>query len=232
MRIAAPGGACSVTMEEGRDRARNRRNRVESRTRLTLGGMATVAASVAVVCAVAMTTSAALADSPGATVGAPVRVPASTATAAASSDVPASEVGTPAPESTAAPQTPVTEPETVPAPEPEDVAVTIQTPDPGEVSAATEDRFVEAAEVTGAWDEAYAWAEERGWPQARIDAWIARLDSKLTEKRANDAGSFRLVEVSDADSRIEPAKAEKASGRDRSGSTSGSKREQSQVPPG
>ena len=39
---------------------------MESRTRLAIGGMATVAASVAVVCAVAMTTSVALADVRGA----------------------------------------------------------------------------------------------------------------------------------------------------------------------
>ena len=77
-------------------RARNRRNRVEGRTRLALGGMATVAASVAVVCAVAMTTTVALADSAGSPAGArSVIVPASATTPVAASATPSP---TPAPQ--------------------------------------------------------------------------------------------------------------------------------------
>ena len=78
MLISASARARSVTMDGGATFVRrNRRGRcVESRTRLAIGGMATVAASVAVVCAVAMTNSVALADAAGAPVGAdPVVVP-------------------------------------------------------------------------------------------------------------------------------------------------------------
>uniref|UniRef100_UPI00197C1FB7 hypothetical protein n=1 Tax=Microbacterium sp. CPCC 204701 TaxID=2493084 RepID=UPI00197C1FB7 len=57
---------------------------MDARTGLVIGGMATVAASVAVVCAVALTTPAALADSPGTNVAtARVLVPASASVSAA-----------------------------------------------------------------------------------------------------------------------------------------------------
>ena len=56
-------------MDEARHScAEIRRRCVDSRTRLAIGGMVTVAASVAVVCVVAMTSSVALADAAGAPV--------------------------------------------------------------------------------------------------------------------------------------------------------------------
>jgi len=204
---------------------------VEGRTRLALGGIATVAASVAVVCAVAMTTSVALADSAGSPAGAQsVIVPASAASAAASPTPAAST-------EPVTPQTPADQPETVPAPEPEDVASPpiVQT-QVGEPSAATEDQFVTEVQESGSWDAAYAWAEQRGWSSARIDAWIARLESKVAEKVRKNTGSDQLTSNdSGAGKRTDPrlpADAGTPSGRDQSGSTSGSKREQSRVPPG
>jgi hypothetical protein len=204
---------------------------VESRTRLTLGGMATVAASVAVVCAVAMTTSAALADSPGTPAGAPVLVPA----AAATTSPAVSEGSAPAPAESAAaspvPPAPVDEPQTVPAPEPEDVAASAQAPSAaGQPPATTEQRLVDQAAASGTWDDAYAWAQERGWSEARTEAWIARLDAKLAEQGTRDAGSTRMPKH--LDTLTDSAQTVTSSGRDHSGPTSGSKRERSQVPPG
>ena len=200
---------------------------MESRTRLTLGGMATVAASVAVVCAVAMSTSAALADAPGAPAGAAVLVPAPAEPVAASAE-PARAAEPPAP-----PQPAQDEPETVPAPEPEDVAAPVQAADESVPTApAVEQRLLAQAEESGSWADAYAWASAHGWPQGRTDAWIARLEADLARQHADDAESSRQLKSPDADSRIEPAPSGKASGRDRSGPPSGKKREQSQVPPG
>ena len=202
---------------------------MEGRTRLALGGMATVAASVAVVCAVAMSTTVALADSAGSPAGArSVIVPASAATPVAAS-------ATPSP--TPQPQVPAVEAETVPAPEPEDVASVIapQTPT-GEQASATEDEIVAEVEESGSWDDAYAWAQKRGWSAARIEAWIARLESKIAGKGTADTGSDQLSSNdSGAGNRTDPllpADAGTPSGRDHSGSTSGLKREQSRVPPG
>jgi hypothetical protein len=219
---------------------------VDSRTRLAIGGMTTVAASIAVVCAVAMTTSAALADSAGATIAArPVVVPTSAASPtpiARPSTVPA----TPLPAALVP-----AEPETVPAPEPEDIAgpAEAQTPT-AEPSAATEDQLAAEVAASGSWDAVYAWADERGWSQARTEAWIARLDAKMAVGRADkDAGeqadedAGKLVDQ-DADKLVapdsltgnraeplEPAEAEKTSERDLPGPSFGSKRERSPVPP-
>ena len=202
---------------------------MEGRTRLALGGMATVAASVAVVCAVAMTTTVALADSAGSPAGArSVIVPAAATTPAAAS-------ATPPP--TAAPQVPVVEAETVPAPEPEDVAsaTALQMPT-GEQLSATEDEIVAEVEKSGSWDDAYAWAQKRGWSAARIQAWIVHLESMFAGEGTADTGSDELSSNdSDAGNRSDPllpADAGTPSGRDHSGSTSGLKREQSRVPPG
>ena len=200
---------------------------MEGRTRLALGGMATVAASVAVVCAVAMTTSVALADSAGSPAGAQsVIVPASAASATPKVSGPP-----------VTPPTPTDRAETVPAPAPEDVAsppiVRTQTREP---SAATEDQLVTAVQDSGSWDAAYAWAEQRGWSSSRVDAWIARLESKVAEKVRKNTGSDQLTSNdSGAGKRTHTelsADAGTPSGRDQSGSTSGSKREQSRVPPG
>jgi hypothetical protein len=200
--------------------------------------MATVAASIAVVCAVAMTTSAALVDSAGATVAArPVVVPTSAASPtpiARPSAVPA----TPPPAASVP-----AEPVTVPAPEPEDIAGPVAGETAmAEPSAETEDQLAAEVAASGSWDAVYAWADKRGWSQARTEAWIARLDAKIADGRAEkDAGepadkdADRLVApYSLTDDRTEPlapAEAERTSERDLPGPSFGSKRERSQVPP-
>jgi hypothetical protein len=210
---------------------------VEGRTRLALGGVATVTASIAVVCAVAMTTSIALADVVGAPVGGrAVVVPASdrsTPTASASPTV-------------VHPQPRAEAPETVPAPEPEDVAAPPATQTPvasapaprtsapqssaDEPSGAVEGTLVAEVENSGSWDAVYRWAEARGWSPERIAAWVERLESKLADSRSaqtkskDDTSGNRLAPLL-------PPETGDTSGRDLSGSTPGSKREQSRVPP-
>ena len=214
-------------MEEVRIRARIERTFVESRTRLAIGGMATVAASVAVVCVVAMTSNAAMADVTGAPTGSrPVVLP--------SAPVPS----VPAPSASAVPpaaQAPApVEPETVPAPEPYDVTAppssSVAADDP---SAATEEQLLAEALATGTWDGVRAWAVERGWDSARVDAWIAKLQVRLAE-RGDLPGGLTLPDSSPSarTGSQSPALAGAASGRDLSGSSLGSKREQSRVPPG
>ena len=201
---------------------------MDSRTRLAIGGMATVAASVAVVCVVAMTSSGALADAAGAPIGSrPVVVPSATSSA------------TPTPSRSAvAPQAQVPvvvdEPETVPAPEPEDVAASQDPPaEATEPSAAVEDALVAAVAAAGSWDAARLWAQQQGWPAGRVDAWIERLAAKLERTGATAPDRLDSLDA-ESDAHIKSqnsAKADKASGRDLSGSSSGSKREQSRVPP-
>ena len=157
---------------------------VESRTRLAVGGMTAVAASVAVICAVALTNSVALSEAAGASVDAePVLVPASVGPDEADPDGEEQDV---------APQ-PTTEPtaesrdarvaEIVPAPAPEVVpaptapsASPRATPSDPPADAATEDEVIADAEASRSWDAARKWAERLGWSQARIDAWIDRLE--------------------------------------------------------
>ncbi|MGZ8804645.1 MAG: hypothetical protein ACXWZG_05010 [Microbacterium sp.] len=215
---------------------------MEGRTRLALGGMATATASIAVVCAVAMTTSVALADAAGAPVGAPaVVVPAAVASP--------TPLASDSPTATQAPQAPAphtVEAETVPAPEPEDVAAapapapntSASEPAPNtsasEPSPAVEDQLVADVMVSGSWDAARAWAEERGWSSDRIATWIARLESKVPVNRGADSSHKEKLTDPTMGNRVAPllpAQADHTSGRDQSGSTSGSKRERSRVPP-
>ena len=154
---------------------------VESRTRLAVGGMSVVAASVAVICAVALTNSVALSDAAGSTIdAAPVVVPAS------AGDSEGDDAGAaPAP---AATTSPVAETrgtrvaEVVPAPAPEVVPASPPASSPHATDSArptqspTEDEVVAEAEATRSWDAARKWAERLGWSQARIDAWIDRLE--------------------------------------------------------
>ena len=212
---------------------------MDSRTRLAIGGMTTVAASIAVVCAVAMTTSAALADSAGAVVGArAVVVPTS-----AASPTPVARPST-APATPPAAALVPAQPETVPAPEPEDISgpVTAQTA-ATEPSPETEHQLAAEVAASGSWDAVYAWADEHGWPQARTEAWIARLGAKISDGKADKGADEPAAEDADKlvapdsviDDRAEPpstpAKAEKTSERDLPGPSFGSKRERSLVPP-
>ncbi len=201
---------------------------MDSRTRLAIGGMVTVAASVAVVCVVAMTSSVALADAAGAPVGSrPVVVPSAATTPIASPTPSAIPPAAQAP-------VPVVEAETVPAPDPEDIAAP-QNPSGSvaEPSLAVEDQLVAEVTASGSWDSVLEWAEQRGWSAARVDAWISRLEAKLEREGGSapdrlvppDLGPGSLTESKNS------ARADKSSGRDLSGSSSGSKRGQSQVPP-
>jgi hypothetical protein len=147
--------------------------------------MTAVAASIAVVCAVALTNTVALADVRGSALeGARVVIPSSgSGTAAAPRQVPAdaapSEVPVippvaevvqvpdpvvvapprPAPVTPPAPAAPVAPPASKPAPVVPDEAA-----------------IVAGARASGSWEAAREWALGLGWPAGRIDAWIAKLE--------------------------------------------------------
>lgn len=206
---------------------------MEDRTRLALGGMATATASIAVVCAVAMTTSLALADAAGAPMGArAVVVPAALASP--------TPITSASPTATATPQAPpvphTVEAETVPAPEPEDIAVA-RAPAPdmtaSQPSAAVEGQLVADVVASDSWDAVYAWAEKRGWSPERIAAWVARMEAKVSERRTTATDPANLTDTTTGHriAPLLPAQADDTSGRDQSGSASGSKRERPRVPP-
>lgn len=156
---------------------------MDARTELVVGGMATVAASVAVVCAVALTNSVALADSPGSSVAsARVLVPAA---ASASADFAALDAEVP-------PQPEVVEaPEVVEPPAPivvgdDDTSASKPAPPPptspaapvAPVPPASEDAAVAASMKAGTWDAVRSWALSHGWSQERIAEWIVRLEQE------------------------------------------------------
>lgn len=148
---------------------------MEVRTRSAVGGVAAVAASVAMIWIVALTTSASLADAPGATSAAgPVVVPSAAPSPAASATAPAGPVAPPAP-------APVTGPETVSAPEPVEVAPAPAVPAPdvpvADTSAAQEEQVIAEAVRSGAWEAALAWAAQQGWTGERLQAWVSRLEA-------------------------------------------------------
>jgi hypothetical protein len=204
--------------------------------------MATATASIAVVCAVAMTTSAALVDAAGVTVDArAVVVPTASGTAAASAAPPAS----PAPPTT--PSAGSAAPETVPAPEPEDIAAppatspvpSVETapvgPSPSDAppSSAQEAELVAGVEESGSWDVVYAWARERRWSPERTEALIERLESRVTGREKDDSTELTVQDTTSGNRTAPPLPPEAAdtSGRDLSGPSSGTKRERSLVPP-
>ena len=151
---------------------------MESRTRFAIGGVSTVVASVAVVCAVALTNSVALADTAGAPVAAtPIVVPSPSASARA-----VAPAARPTPTQTApATETPVAE--AVPAPAPIVVADRVAT----EESQPTADQAVAAAVASGSWQPVRDWAAVHRWSQARIDAWIVRLEEKAAATQERTA---------------------------------------------
>ncbi|WP_019181210.1 hypothetical protein [Microbacterium yannicii] len=188
---------------------------VDARARLAMGGVTTVAASAAVICLVAFTNSAVLADSEGSTVAAPRVVVPSTGSAA-----PAAEA---LPEGT----TTMVVPETVQAPHPVVVAEPRvnepQTPVPAVPSddasgpgfSAEPDEAVAAAAASGRWDEVRAWALAHGWSPGRTDAWISRLqDDAAVPSLADDEsgvggkpGAAELVQLGDSERvAVEPPK--------------------------
>lgn len=181
---------------------------MDSRTRLAIGGMSAVAASVAVICAVALTNSAALSEAQGSSIeSAPVVVPsAGVSTGAATADVP-EPVAAPVPETDRSQDQPIAEvvpapaPKVVPAPEPEagePTTGTATTEPPagtgGTDGTPSDDEAVAEAERSGSWDAAREWAARLGWSQARIDAWIDRL-----EKARGSLSEWRDDHRSDSD---------------------------------
>lgn len=196
--------------------------------RLAIGGGATFAASVAVVCMVAMSSAAALADSAGAPIGArPVVVPAATPSASA----------TPVPRTapSAPPAAVPTEPETVLAPDPEDVvsARTPQAPDQDPAPQRPAAQDPESDAPRGGRPE----AEDR---EPRPDRDHVRGTHRSADRDDDDDDDDE--DVSDRSGRSESSRGARSdseapdrsgtpSGGDLSGSWSGSKRERSPVPP-
>ncbi len=152
--------------------------------------MSAVAASVAVICAVALTNSVALSDAEGTSVEADrVVVPSSGIAASGGTDETPSAVETPTPEIDTV--TPEPEPgpdagdeaakaEVVPAPAPEIVAPSTAAPpaEPpvGPVVTPSDDVAIAEAEASGSWDSVRERAVRLGWSAERIDAWIAKLE--------------------------------------------------------
>lgn len=169
---------------------------MDGRTGLVVGGLTAVAASVAVVTAVAFTNTAALQDSPGAAVTTGrVLVPAaspSTTTPTPASRPTAVDAPTPAPDVIApdaiAPPAGVAE-----APAPVIVRRADAPPAAGPLDAGTApdvpaaadqlESVIATAAAAGSWDAVRAWASAHGWSAGRIEALVARLDR---ERAAED----------------------------------------------
>lgn len=224
---------------------------MESRTRLAITGSATIAASIAVVCAVAVGTTGALADVPGAAISAqtivvpsatPTPTPTPPATVAPAAPVEPAPVVTP----TAAP---IVETETVQAPKPRDVTVPASAAKGP--SKRDERRILAEANASRSWKCAWEWAAKKGWDRERTVKWVKHLTSIMDEKASRGEYTDKWWTVSEprkpsavptptpTGSRTPAATptpttgptGDKTSERDQSGLTSGSKREQSHIPP-
>jgi len=163
---------------------------VEARTGLVMGGITAVAASVAVVTAVAFANTAALADSPGTNVETEhvvvpaAAAPSATPTAASDAQPPQAEAEVaeaPAPEvaptESTGSQTPGTSVAPVaPAPPVPEVARPAAPAVPGDIEAA-----IAAAKEAGSWEAVRAWAIAHGWSSERIDALVSHLQRELEE---------------------------------------------------
>ena len=158
---------------------------MEARTGLVIGGVTAVAASIAVVTAVALANTMALADSPGTSLASEhVVVPSGTAPSASPSATPAVTPAAPVPPADA---------EVVEAPAPLVVdqppatggsRPTPNTPDAPEPAAPADiEPVIAAAKAAGSWEELRSWATAHGWTTARIDALVSRLErERQTEK--------------------------------------------------
>lgn len=197
---------------------------MDARTGYAAGGFAVGAAVVAVACAVTLSNTAALADTPGAKVGVEVvhvAAPSQSGTPTPHASAPVVvDPGIAAPPATA---------EVVPAPEPRDVVVAAPAPTaaasspaapPAEaiVTSPSRQEIESEALQTGSFDRLRAWAAANGWPQQRVDRWIENLQARLV--KADDAvrthiGSQKTSDMSEHES----------------GHSSGSKRAQSPQPP-
>ncbi|MGL4255907.1 MAG: hypothetical protein ACRCSL_06190 [Microbacterium sp.] len=183
---------------------------MESRTRLAIGGLTTVAASVTVICIVALTNSLALSESAGSSVGAaPIVVPASDEDAAEEGSTPtATPRATPSPEPEPEPQTeeptdsaaPPTA-EVVPAPDAQVVTPVRPSPaaeQPSRPSGpATVEEAIAQAEASGSWAPLRTWAESQGWSAGRIDALIKKLERARADYQV-ELGTQRTTDAADA----------------------------------
>lgn len=185
---------------------------MESRTRLAIGGMATVAASVTVICIVALTNTLALSESDGTPIGAgPVVVPASGSPSAGvdGATPSATPTPTPVPQPIPAPQPidPAPSPptaEVVPAPDAQVVTPVRPSPvaeQPSQPSQpakpaqpatpsppSTKDEAIAQSEASGSWDPLRAWAASQGWSSGRTDALISRLERRQDDRLEINGG--------------------------------------------
>lgn len=159
---------------------------MDGRARLAVGGAATVFVSVAVVCAVAVTNASALADTAGTPVAftqidvplatPPPTTPAPTATPAPAISSPTTTVADPEPS-----------PETVPAPEPEEVAppAPVQAPTaPAPVASAPAPEQGVKSSASRGWERLIRWARSNGWTDAEIGRWFARNHGSISDWKA------------------------------------------------
>jgi hypothetical protein len=181
---------------------------VEARTGLVIGGVTAVAASIAVVTAVALANTMALKDSPGTSLASEsVVVPSTTSPSASPRATPtatleavppaaAEVVEAPAPLvvqppfASDAPRTPRT-----PA-APADPPPSATAPDASPPAPATDiDSVIAAAKASGSWDELRAWTQAQGWTTARTDALVSRLERELAEKSPEPSNNAELSEA-------------------------------------
>jgi hypothetical protein len=204
---------------------------VDARTGLVIGGMTAVAASVAVVCVVAMTNTAALKDSPATTVAAAkILVPAASPTATPA----VRPTAAPTPEAVVPPQ-PTTQAEVVEAPDPTEVEPTAETrapapdvpaptapeppakePSAKEQAPADVDEAIAAAQAAGTWDSLRAWAAQQGWSAGRLDALIARLERGKTSGHVDgsaEQGTTSQKQAGTAEAQMSPPPAPADPGR-------------------
>lgn len=179
---------------------------MNGRTGLVVGGVCAVTASVAVVCAVAFSHSAALADSAGSALSSPrVLVPAATAPAVAdaegslSHEVPVSREQGPQLVDVPAPVV-VDVPPTVPADAPDESIV--------------REESLESAASAGAWDTVRERARARGWSDERIEEWIAGAQGRSGDQAEPAPG--------DSNRRSDAADESSSPGRERESADQGS----------
>ena len=178
---------------------------MEARTGLVIGGVTAVAASIAVVTAVALANTMALKESPGTSLASEgVVVPSTTSPTASPRATPtvtlevvppaaAEVVEAPAPlvvdppfaaDAPRIPAAPATPPAPVTAP---DASVP--------ATAADIEAVIAAAKASGSWDELRAWTQAHGWTAARTDALVSRLERELAEKSPEPSSNAELAEA-------------------------------------
>ncbi|KRA23864.1 hypothetical protein ASD65_05080 [Microbacterium sp. Root61] len=156
---------------------------MDGRTKLAIGGVATLAMSVAVVCAVAVSNAAALSDTAGAPLArATVQLPPA-ASPTASSTPQSTAHGTTAPETV-----PAAEPAVIPpvAPALPAAPAAPPAPAPAPVADADESKIAADAVASGRWADALEWARNHGWSEAKAQAWAAWLKAQIDDKSGYD----------------------------------------------